>query len=54
MAPKAAGLRKKTRGPSGGKRRQRARRSARGRAKRKGSAEIPSYLLESHPELGAK
>jgi hypothetical protein len=53
MPPKV-GLRKKTKGPSGTKRRPRARRSKRGRAKRKSSTEMPSYLLESHPELGAK
>jgi hypothetical protein len=54
MPPKAIGLRKKTRGPSGTKKRRRARRSKRSRVKGKRSAEMPHYLLESHPELGAK
>lgn len=49
MPKRTSGLRKRARTT---KARPRARR--RKRTKGKGSLEMPSYLLESHPELGLK
>jgi hypothetical protein len=52
MPKNPTGPRKRARGPSGTRKRTRARRSK--PTKAKGPAEMPNYLLESHPEMGLK